>query len=263
METKNQYLYIQIADSILEKIESGQLKPHERLKSERELSEELGTSRLTVRKALAMLVSQGVLYRVPSKGTFVAEPKLAQEMNVLIGLSDQLIRSGLQPGAKVLEISVVPATRSIAKALRLGEGMAVYFIHRVRFANQLPIAIERTYLPVTYYRGLENYDLEHRSLYEVMGTEFHRPVKLARQALEPVLATEDEAQLLGIEQPASLMMIQRVGLDADGVPVEYSKDLYRGDRNRFVFMTQNPNATNTGISHHSNRLYSIFDSYEI
>ncbi|NMB25725.1 MAG: GntR family transcriptional regulator [Firmicutes bacterium] len=242
MDNKSQYLYIQISDAILERIEAGELKPHERLSSERDLSEEFGVNRLTVRKALGMLVSQGVLYKVPSKGTFVAEPKLSQEMNVLVGLSDQLIRSGLQPGAKVLEISIVPAIRSVAKNLEVGEGTPVYYIHRVRYANREPIALERCYVPVQYYRGLETYDLENRSLYGIMGEEFGRPVRLARQGLEPVLATEDEARLLGISQPASLMMILRVGLDIDGVPVEYSKDLYRGDRSRFVFMTQNPNA---------------------
>lgn len=242
MEAKSQYLYIQIAETILERIEAGELQPHDQLSSERDLSEEFGVNRLTVRKALGMLVSQGVLYRVPSKGTFVSQPKLSQEMNVLIGLSDQLIRSGLQPGAKVLEISAVPATWSVAKALQIGEGTAVYYMHRVRYANKEPIAIERTYVPVEYYRGLEAYDLENRSLYDIMGRDFGRPVRLARQGLEPVLATEDEARLLGISQPASLMMILRVGLDINGVPVEYSKDLYRGDRSRFVFMTQNPNA---------------------
>ena len=75
-----------------------------------------------------------------------------------------------------------------------------------------------------------------------MGKEYGRPVRLARQGLEPVLATGDEVRLLEIEQPAALMMILRVGLDIRGVPVEYSKDLYRGDRNRFIFMTQNPYA---------------------
>jgi len=242
VEARNQYLYIKIAENILERVGAGELKPHDQLPSERDLSEEFDVNRLTVRKALGMLESQGVLYRVPSKGTFIAEPKLSQEMNVLVGLSDQLIRSGLQPGAKVLEISIVPAARSVAKALQVGDGTAVYYIHRVRYANKAPIAIERTYIPVEYYRGLEAYDLENRSLYDIMGKEYGRPVRLARQGLEPVLATGDEVRLLEIEQPAALMMILRVGLDIRGVPVEYSKDLYRGDRNRFIFMTQNPDA---------------------
>lgn len=250
MESENQYLYIKIAESILESIEAGELKPHDQLLSERDLSERFGVNRLTVRKALNMLQSQGVLYRVPSKGTFVAKPKLAQEMNVLIGLSDQLIRSGLQPGAKTLEISVVPAARSVANALRVGEGTAVYYIHRVRYANKTPIAIERTHIPVVYYPNLEKYDLENRSLYDIMGNEYGRPVRLARQSLEPVLATEDEALMLETTRPAALMMISRVGLDIQGTPVEYSKDLYRGDMNRFVFMTQNPDSEQIRVQRH-------------
>ena len=241
METERQYLYMQIADTIVEDIENGNLKPHDQIKSERDLGEEFGVNRLTVHKALAMLVSQGRLYRIPSKGTFVAEPKVAQEMNVLVGLSDQLIRSGLQPGAKLLDISVIPANVSVAKALRVHETTPVYYIHRLRYANKVPVALERTFIPFGYYPGLDSYDLENRSLYDLMEKEYSRPVRLARQGLEPVLATNDEAKLLEIGRPAALMMISRIGLDTEGIPVEYSKDLYRGDRHRFVFMTQNPN----------------------
>ncbi len=94
--------------------------------------------------------------------------------------------------------------------------------------------LERFLIAVQRFPDLEKHDLEHRSMYEVMETEYGVTVEQARQSLEPVVAAKSEARLLGIKTNAPLMLERRVSFDPNQHPVEYGSDLYRGDRFRFV-----------------------------
>jgi GntR family transcriptional regulator len=104
----------------------------------------------------------------------------------------------------------------------------------LRYLNQMPVMLEKFALPASRFPNLETQDLDHRSLYAVMEVEYGIAVSKARQSLEAVPATDYEAKCLDIEPGAPLMLEERLGLDAKNQPVEYAKDLYRGDRFRFV-----------------------------
>jgi GntR family transcriptional regulator len=110
----------------------------------------------------------------------------------------------------------------------------VYYVHRLRFISQEPVLLERFTVPAERFPGLERYDLAKRSLYEVMETEYGVSVSRAWQSLEPVVATGYEAELLDIRQGAPLMLERRLTVDQAGRPIEFGRDLYRGDRFRFV-----------------------------
>ena len=94
--------------------------------------------------------------------------------------------------------------------------------------------LERYTIPFQRFPGLERHDLEQRSVYEVFQTEYQVKVERARQSLEPVIATEFEAELLAIPSGSPLMLERRLSFDSEGRPVEHGTDLYRGDRFRFV-----------------------------
>ncbi len=102
MVERTKFVYMQIMDSLIDQIENGQLKPGEKLPSERDLSLQLGVSRMTVRRAINDLVTNGLVYRRQGSGTFVAEPKIEQHANMLIGFSESMQQKGLKPGALVL-----------------------------------------------------------------------------------------------------------------------------------------------------------------
>ncbi|MGI6165869.1 MAG: GntR family transcriptional regulator [Limnochordia bacterium] len=235
----SQYLYVRVAEHILDKIESKELQPGAQLDSERSLSAKLGVNRLTVRKGIEMLVNQGVLYRVPSKGTFVAGPKIDQRMDLVLGFSDQLISKGLQPGAEVLEVSVVPATKKISRQLKIDVGTPMYYIQRIRYANSEAVCIEHNYYPTTICPGMDKQDLR-QSIYKIFREKYDLSIQYARQTLEAVAPTKDEAELLHISTHTPLMLLVRVGFDSNGHPVEYAKELYRGDRCRFVILGDCP-----------------------
>ena len=235
-------LYLQIAESLLERIESGELGPGDRLPPERELSEMLEVNRMTVRRALRLLENRGLLLRRQGHGTFIAEPKIERQASRLTSFTVGMRQRGLQPGARIVSLELRPAEASVSNLLELPVSAAVYSILRLRSLNQEPVLLERYTIPFGSFPGLDRYDLESRSLYEVFHTEYGVAIARARQSLEPVIATEFEADLLGVPPGAPLMLEWRLSFDAAGLPIEHGKDLYRGDRFRFVTETASPEA---------------------
>jgi GntR family transcriptional regulator len=226
--------YIQIADSLINQIESGDLAPGTRLPSERKLSELFDVNRLTLRRALSRLDAQGLIIRKHGKGNFIAEPKIERQTKQLISFTNGIKRRGLAPGAKVIHFEQRPVEATIAKQLKIPVLNPVFYVLRLRMINQEPVMLEQLWVPVNCFPGLENQDLENRSVYEIMENEYGIMMTRAQRSLEPVIATKFEAEVLGIDTGAPLMMERRLGIDQNSNCVEFSKDLYRGDRFRFI-----------------------------
>lgn len=227
-------LYVQIADSLLDRIESGRLLPGDRLPPERELSEGLGVNRLTLRRALQVLESQGLLIRRQGSGTYVADPKIERQAGRLISFTRGMEKRGYAPGARVVRLEERPVEAWLAAVLHLPVHAPVYDLLRLRLLNDNPAMLEHYVMSVRRFPDLGSYDLEQRSMYEVMETEYGVSIRRARQSLEPVVASEFEADLLGVSPGAPLMMERRLAYDQQDQPVEHGRDLYRGDRFRFV-----------------------------
>jgi len=228
-------VYKQIADHLLDQIELGKLRPGDRLPTERELSKRLNVNRMTVRRAFQSLESKGLINRIQGSGTYVAEPKIERQVSFLISFTRGMQRRGYVPGAKIIRFERRAVEDPIGKELKLADSAPAYHIHRLRTLNQEPVLLERLIIPIFRFPDLERYDLSIRSLYEVMEKEYSISVVHARQSLEPVLAFDYEAELLEVEPGTPLMLEKRLAFEQDGQPVEYGRDLYRG--NRFLFVT--------------------------
>jgi len=226
--------YVQIQESITNWIESGDIKPGDLIHSERELSEKFGVSRMTVRQAVSTLVSYGVLQRVQGVGTFVSEPKVEHDIGRLVSFTESALREGLKPSGKLLEFNQVIADEKLAKNLQIGLGNKVYKLVRIRYGNNEPMVLERCFFPYSLFAGIEKFDLENQSLYHIWMEEFGIVFGKMHQALEPVAATEFEARALDIPVGFLLMLVERISYNREGVPVEYAKDVHRGDKSRFV-----------------------------
>lgn len=227
-------IYIQIQEYFTDRIESGELVAGEQIPSERELAEQFGVSRMTVRQALSTLVLEGRLERIQGRGTFVAVPKVEHEVDFLISFTENSLRKGIRPGAKLLELERLPADRRLAQILNRRLGDPVYRVVRLRFGNNVPMVLERSYFPYDRCPDLEKFDIENRSIFHILKEEYGVSFDRMRQSLEPVGADEFEAEMLNVGVGSPLMLVERVTLDTDGLPVEYAKDIYRGDRSRFI-----------------------------
>lgn len=226
--------YIQIADSLLNQIESGELAPGSSLPPERKLSEMFEVNRLTLRRALSRLEAQGLIVRKHGKGNFIAEPKIERQTGRLVSFTNGMQRRGLAPGAKVIKLEKRQVDAAIAKQLEVPVLTQVYYVLRLRMIHQEPAMLEHFWAPVYCFPDLEYQDLNNRSIYEIMKTEYGISMTTAHRSLEPVTATRFEAEILGIPTGAPLMLERRRGFDQNENCVEFSKDLYRGDRFRFV-----------------------------
>lgn len=227
-------LYYQIKTRLLEQIESGQLKPGDRVPSERELTERYGVSRMTARQALVELETQGYLVRVQGKGTFVATPKFEQPLALLTSFTEDMRRRGLEAGARVLSVGEVPAGRRVGQALGIAETALVFRLERLRLAGGEPMALEASHLDAAYFPDLHLLDFADVSLYEVLRERYGIRLVRATQSLEAVPADGHQAELLHVREGTPLMLMERTSWDQQGRPVEHVRSYYRGDRYRFM-----------------------------
>lgn len=227
-------LYVQIAESLLERIRVGELVPDQRLPSERELSKSLNVSRMTLRAALRVLDNKGLLVRRPGDGTYVAKPKIERQAAKLVPFTESMRSRGYQTRARLIVFERRLAEVSVANKLKVPVSAPVYYFQRLRLINKEPVLLETCTMPIYRFPDLEKHDLEARSVYEILETEYSIMPHHSEQSLEAVSATDFEAELLGLEPGTPLMLERRLAFDKDGYPLEYGHDLYRGDRFRFI-----------------------------
>ena len=228
----------QIEDWLADAIASGELRPGDRLPTEQDLAAWLGVSRMTLRHALAELAQRGLVTRTVGRsgGTFVAEPKLEQDFTVLAGFSEQLRRRGLVAGARVLAANEIPASPAASAALEIPVGEPVYEVRRLRLADGTPILIEHSLFPARHCPGLIESRLDG-SLYDLLGEKYGQRPHRAKESMEPVTAGVREAEALGVAEGAPLMLVERTAYARSGTPLEFARDLFRGDRTKVVVWT--------------------------
>jgi GntR family transcriptional regulator len=232
--TRSLPAYLQIEEELAEQIDTGELSPGDRMPTERDLAEATGVSRMTVRAALGRLEQRGLIVRRQGSGTFVADPKLRQDASHLRGFFEGSIGQGVFPVSRVVEKAQILATRHLANELSLRLGEPVYKVVRVRAANGSPVVLETSFFPARMVPGLLERDLASASIYRLMDRHHDaRPVR-ARQTLEPIVAGEAESRLLEVPVGSPLMLVERTAWDRRDRAVEHARDLYRGDRSRFV-----------------------------
>jgi GntR family transcriptional regulator len=218
----------------MEQIEAGDLPPGDRLPSERNLSKRLGVNRMTLRRALQRLEIQGLLLRRQGDGTYVADPKIERQAGELVSFSRGMRRRGYLPGARLLRFEKKPAGPTISRELQVAEDSPIFYFLRLRYLGKAPVMLEKFWVSSERFPDLEAYDLVGCFFYDIIENEYGMQVTRARQSLEAVVATDYEARMLEIPVGAPLMLERRLSFNEKGVPIEYGKDLYRGDRFRFI-----------------------------
>lgn len=227
-------LYYQIKQQILHQISTGALRLGDLLPPEAEICEKLNISRPTVRQAMGDLVAEGYLTRRKGIGTFVSRPKIEGGFfQKLQSFDEEMRQKGLVPSTKVLRLNLVDGKSSISEKLKLRPEEKLIFLERLRFANEEPIVWVETYLPYARFPRLLGVDFERQSLYKELEHSYLAPVERVVREIEAVNASAQEAELLRIPKNAALCFVKTVAYDYNGVPVEYSRAHYRGDRNRF------------------------------
>jgi GntR family transcriptional regulator len=231
---KTAALYLRIAESIRHDIVSRGLPPHTRLPSEPQLVRRYRAARETVRRALAKLQEEGLIYSRQAVGSFVAEPRIEQDLDQLFSFTEFMVYRGLKPGSRILTAEtrrIEESDSPILHYLRLRPGASTIYLKRLRTGSGEPLVIANTWLPASRFPGFLKHDLHRHSVYEIMGKMGHHPTD-AIQTIEAVTLGPEEAGLFTVRPGAPALLIRRVGY-AMGLPVEYAVDYYRGDRTKF------------------------------
>ena len=205
----------------------------EAIPSERQLSGDLGVSRLTVRAALDDLVREGFLERRHGAGTFVSEPKIAQELT-MTSFTEDMRRRGMVPSSKTLELKTVAAGARLGRLLHVSPSERIVVVTRLRYADRETMAIETLHVSEALVPGLTAKDLEQHSFYELLEERFGVVVVGGSQAIEPTVTNEEESAALGVPLHSPAFLFERTTNAADGTIVEYVRSIYRGDRYRLV-----------------------------
>jgi GntR family transcriptional regulator len=210
-----------------------QLGVGDAIPSERQLSSELGVSRLTVRAALDDLVREGLLVRRHGSGTFVSEPKIAQELT-MTSFTEDMRRRGLSPASRTLELRVAPAGAHLGRLLHVSPSEPVVIISRLRLADRETMAIETLHVRESLVPGLSAADLERQSFYELLLDRYGIDVVGGTQTIEPTVTNETESEALGVPLHSPAFLFERTTRSSTGEIVEHVRSIYRGDRYKLI-----------------------------
>lgn len=228
-EQSNLPLYQQLQRALRRAIESRVLGPDDALPSERELAADFAVSRITVRNALDGLVAEGLLVRRQGSGNFVSA-RVEKNFSKLTSFSEDMLARGRSPRSVWLKRAAGTVSPEESLALRLSPGTPVYRFHRIRFADDAPMALEFATILASALPSLEAVDT---SIYEALERSGHRPVR-ALQRLRAVLLSGEHAELLKAKPGEAGLLVERLGSLPDGRAIEFSQSYYRGETYDFV-----------------------------
>ena len=169
------------------------------LPSERQLSTDLGVSRLTVRAALDDLAREGYLVRRRGSGTYVQQPKIAQQLT-MTSFSEDMRRRGMVPSSRTLSLTRELAGARLGRFLRVSPGDEVVVVKRLRLADGVSMAIETLHIPAAIVPGVTPKELEG-SFYELLQRKYGVEIASGTQAIEPTVTNEEESLALGVPLP--------------------------------------------------------------
>ena len=229
---KNGPLYAQLRDHIAGAIRDGVISAGDPLPSEREIAELSGVSRITVRKAFKDLVRDGLVIQKQGSGTTVTPvvERVQQSLSILSSFTEDMARRGKVLHSETLERGLYPATLPEIMTLSLPPDSMVARISRLRVADGVPLAIERASLSPVYLPDPENVG---QSLYAHLSKSGHRPSR-ALQRISAINLGADDAELLGVEEGAAGLNIERIAYLPSGETVEFTRSVYRGDAYDFL-----------------------------
>ena len=206
--------------------------------SERQLSADLGVSRLTVRAALDDLAREGYLVRRRGSGTYVQQPKISQELTIT-SFSEDMRRRGMVPGSRTLSMETILAGARLGRFLQVSPSEPILVIKRLRLTDGETMAIERLHLPEKLVHGLAAKDLAG-SFYELLLERYGITIASGTQAIEPTVTNEEESKALGVPLHSPAFLFERTSLDQHDRTVEFVHSVYRGDRYRIVTELHRP-----------------------
>ncbi len=224
-------LYQQLYEILRAQIARGEFQPGDMLPPEMQLMSQYGAGRVTVRQALDLLVQDGLIYRERARGTFVAHPKVEQNLVRIVSFTQDMQQRKLRAGTKILASELLAADAELAEKLQIQAGDELARLERLRLADREPMSVEESFL---VHRRCPNVLRKHNyatyPLREALERDYNLKLVRAKQIIRAVAANAELAPLLSVSQRSPLLYIERVSFSQDNVPIEFLRIWYRADR---------------------------------
>lgn len=233
LTSQKQPLYDQLVNLYKEKIET-ELMAGTLLPSERELAARYGLSRTTVRLAFQELEKLGYIYRIRGKGTFVSDiQKQATNLAGAYSFTEQMKATGKKPRTQILSFKEIEATKFLASQMQVAIGEPLYKLKRLRLADELPMMVERSYLPVKKFMGLTEKELETKPLYDLFYVDYKQTIRLADEEFFASIAGTKDADALKIAEGAPVLNLVRTTYNVANEVIEFTLSVARADQFRY------------------------------
>ena len=227
-------LYLQIKEDLLSKIEEGVWHENDMIPTEEQFCNEYGVSKITIREAIKILVQDGLLYRRPGKGTFIAKPKLEQQLNRMFSFTRWAEQHGLTPSFRILKVEVQDADKYTSQHLGIPEGDQITRIERLCLGNNEPLMVDYLSVPVNTCPDLHLQDLSNVPLKEIILDVYQIPLMKVIESIEPEFADEYLSKMLTMNKDSLLLVVEHTTYTQFDKAVYFGQSYFRGDRYKFV-----------------------------
>jgi len=227
-------LYYQLKESILEAIKNEEIVVGEKIPSERELAEYHNISRMTVKKAVDILVNNDYLIKKQGRGTFVSNYKESYSISPLLSFTKEMEKKGLNYKNKILNFSKIK-DKKIAKKLNLKENDEFFKIERLRLIENKPFLLEKTYLSTKKIADLKKEDLKTNSLFKLIKNKYNIKLKNAEAEIEAVILNDQVAKKMKVKEGMLGLYFEQISRDENDEIIEYTSAYYRNDNYKFKF----------------------------
>lgn len=226
-------LYQQVRINLLSMVQSEKLKPGDMLPTEIALAQAYHISRQTVRQAISLLESEGLLERTPGRGTTVLQGKNRYKFFLDQSFAKQLVEMGLKPTSEVLRQKSTIIDDTSPNSLQLKKGSKALELIRLRFGNDTPIGVQYTTIITDLCPDLHIHDFKTESLYNLLLTRYKLPISRIDQVVNAVLADGWHMNLLKVNGVSPLLLVTTTAFLDNGEPIETSTSYYRADKYEF------------------------------
>lgn len=214
-------------------IHNGEFHAGKQFLTERQVCARFGVSRATANKALSNLVAEGVLHFKKGVGTFVCGGMLHYDTTALVSFTDKARLAGMTPSTRVLAFGQrAAAGEAICDQLQVRTAQELWYVERLRLADEIPVILERRYIVARHCPALAPADLEG-SLYALWTGQYGLEIGGADETIRAVNLRSAEATLLSARRGAAGFLVTSTGYLADGTPLWWEQTWYRGDRYEF------------------------------
>ncbi len=227
-------IWRRIADRMEAEIAEGGLSTGAQLPTEAELADRFGVNRHTVRRAIASLISEGVVRSAQGRGTFVQQARIPYPIGARTRFSEIMTAEGHTAGSEFIGAETVPASAEIAARLTIGVGSPVLRMHMKRSSDGIPVSLGVSHLPLPRFAGFAAAFREANAVSPALaacGVPDYRRLETRVGARQ---ATDAEAAALGLDEPQILLSVDSVSVDPQGVPIQATAALFAADRIELV-----------------------------